>query len=277
MTIFGANEIADRGPDDRSLGWTRLVIGLIQGMDGLAVLIVQQLGQVRFQVGTVFAFIFTKATLYPLQAIQDTEGRPVNGKEKKNIKEDITHQLLPQAFSKFRRTWAYIDLKRQLVIVDESSANKAEDLLGLLRASLGSLPVKPIALAESAEVVLTEWLTKQSLPTRFDLGDELELRSPQADGGIIRCKQEDLTREDVQAHATAGKQVVKLGLVWNERIECVLEADWALKRIKATDQLLDDQDDWNDASPEQKLDSDLALVSAELGALLDDLLSMSAK
>ncbi|WP_262423633.1 DUF1203 domain-containing protein [Brevundimonas denitrificans] len=31
MTIFGANEIADRGPDDRSLGWTRLVIGLIQG------------------------------------------------------------------------------------------------------------------------------------------------------------------------------------------------------------------------------------------------------
>ncbi|MEC8926002.1 MAG: recombination-associated protein RdgC [Pseudomonadota bacterium] len=212
-----------------------------------------------------------------VQAIQDTEGRPVNGKEKKNIKEDITHQLLPQAFSKFRRTWAYIDLKRQLVIVDESSANKAEDLLGLLRASLGSLPVKPIALAESAEVVLTEWLTKQSLPTRFDLGDELELRSPQADGGIIRCKQEDLTREDVQAHATAGKQVVKLGLVWNERIECVLEADWALKRIKATDQLLDDQDDWNDASPEQKLDSDLALVSAELGALLDDLLSMSAK
>jgi hypothetical protein len=31
MTIFGANEIADRGPDDRRLGWIRLVIGLIQG------------------------------------------------------------------------------------------------------------------------------------------------------------------------------------------------------------------------------------------------------
>jgi len=212
-----------------------------------------------------------------VQAIQETEGRPVNGKEKKNLKEDITHQLLPQAFSKFRKTWAYIDLKRQLVIVDESSANKAEDLLGLLRASLGSLPVKPIALAESAEVLLTEWLTTQALPDRFDLGDELELRSPQADGGIIRCKQEDLTREDVQAHAAAGKQVVKLGLVWNEHIECVIEADWALKRLKATDQLLDDQDDWNDASPEQKLDSDLALVSAELGALLDDLFSVSAE
>ncbi|PYE33872.1 recombination associated protein RdgC [Idiomarina fontislapidosi] len=212
-----------------------------------------------------------------VQAIQETEGRPVNGKEKKNLKEDITHQLVPQAFSKFRKTWAYIDLKRQLVIVDESSANKAEDLLGLLRASLGSLPVKPIALAESAEVLLTEWLTTQALPDRFDLGDELELRSPQADGGIIRCKQEDLTREDVQAHAAAGKQVVKLGLVWNEHIECVIEADWALKRLKATDQLLDDQDDWNDASPEQKLDSDLALVSAELGALLDDLFSISAK
>ena len=31
MTIFGANEIADRGPDAQRLGWTRLIIGLIQG------------------------------------------------------------------------------------------------------------------------------------------------------------------------------------------------------------------------------------------------------
>ena len=36
MTIFGANEIADRGPDDRRLGWTRLAIGLIQGAALLA-------------------------------------------------------------------------------------------------------------------------------------------------------------------------------------------------------------------------------------------------
>jgi hypothetical protein len=32
MTIFGANEIADREPDHRRLGWTRLAIGLIQGL-----------------------------------------------------------------------------------------------------------------------------------------------------------------------------------------------------------------------------------------------------
>ena len=31
MTIFGANEIADREPDHRRLGWIRLAIGLIQG------------------------------------------------------------------------------------------------------------------------------------------------------------------------------------------------------------------------------------------------------
>ena len=31
MTIFGANETADREPDHRQLGWIRLAIGLIQG------------------------------------------------------------------------------------------------------------------------------------------------------------------------------------------------------------------------------------------------------
>lgn len=206
-----------------------------------------------------------------VRQIQDTEGRSVNRKEKQNLKDDLVHQMLPQAFSRFRLSWGYIDLTRQLIVVNESAANKAEDFLGLLRSTLGSLPVKPVSPADAAELTMTEWLTRNELPGAFDFGDEAELRSPQQDGGILRCKNEDLTRDDIQAHLETGKQVTRLGLVWQEHIEFILETDFALKRVKATDMLMDEQDDLVDPSPEQKLDADFMLISAQFGELYDDL------
>ena len=207
-----------------------------------------------------------------VRQIQETEGRPVNRKEKQNLKEDLVHQMLPQAFSRFRLSWGYIDLKRQLVVIDESAANRAEDFLGLLRSTLGSLPVQPVSPAESIELTLTEWLQSNDVPNPVEFGDEAELKAPQQDGGILRCKNEDLSRDDIQAHLTSGKQVTRLGLIWQEHIEFILETDFALKRVKATDMLMDEQDDLVDPTPEQKVDADFMLISAQVGQLYDDLL-----
>lgn len=207
-----------------------------------------------------------------VRQIQEAEGRPVNRKEKQNLKEDLVHQMLPQAFSRFRLSWGYIDVKRQLVVIDESAANRAEDFLGLLRSTLGSLPVQPVSPAESIELTLTEWLKSNDVPQPFELGDEAELKAPQQDGGILRCKNEDLSRDDIQAHLTSGKQVTRLGLTWQEHIDFIIETDFALKRVKATDMLMDEQDDLVDPTPEQKIDADFMLISAQVGQLYDDLI-----
>lgn len=206
-----------------------------------------------------------------VRQIEDTEGRPVNRKEKQTLKEDLIHQLLPQAFSRFRLSWGYIDIDRQLIVINESAANKAEDLLGLLRSTLGSLPVQPVSFNDTVELTFTDWLQNSQLPGAFEFGDEAELRSPQQDGGILRCKNEDLTREDIQAHLESGKQVTRLGLVWQEHLDFIMESDGSLKRVKATDMLLDDQDDLVDPTAEQKLDADFMLISGEVGRLYDDL------
>lgn len=207
-----------------------------------------------------------------VRQIQDAEGRPVNRKEKQNMKEDLIHQMLPQAFSRFRLSWGYIDLKRQLIVINESAANRAEDFLGLLRATLGSLPVQPVSPAEPAELIMTDWLQSQQLPNMFEFGDEAELRSPQPDGAILRAKNEDLTHDDINAHLASGKQVTRLGLVWQEHIAFILETDFALKRVKATDMLMDEQDDLVDPTPAQKLDADFILITAQVGELYDDLI-----
>ncbi|MFC1749979.1 recombination-associated protein RdgC, partial [Pseudomonadota bacterium] len=75
--------------------------------------------------------------------IEEAQGRPVRRKERDAIKEEITHDLLPKAFTKSTLTFAYISLKDNLIVVNASSPNKAEELTSHLRGSIGSLAATP--------------------------------------------------------------------------------------------------------------------------------------
>lgn len=210
--------------------------------------------------------------------ISATEGRPVNRKEKQTLKEDLIHAMLPQAFSKYQQTSAFINTQLGFIAIDASSANKAEELLGLLRGTLSSLPVKPLMTQNPVELFLTQWLQTQQLPGEFEFGDEIELKSQNDDGAVVRCKQQDLTSSEVLQHLEHGKQVTKLGLIWSDRLSFVLENDIALKRFKLTDVAENDRDDLVDPTPEQRVDADFALLSAEINSLypaLVDALSAS--
>ncbi|MRF43944.1 recombination-associated protein RdgC, partial [Escherichia coli] len=72
------------------------------------------------------------------------QGRKLKKTKKATLKDEVVHTLLPRAFSKFSQTFIWLDLDKQLVIVDSGSAKRAEDHLALLRKTLGSLPVVPL-------------------------------------------------------------------------------------------------------------------------------------
>lgn len=209
-----------------------------------------------------------------IEAVEAEQGRRVVGKEKQSMKEDLVHRLLPQAFTRFKLTWGMLDTKLKIVVVDASASNQAEDFLGLLRSSLGSLPVKPWFSDNPTELYFTQWLKKGAIPGDFDFGDEAELRDSDQEGGILRCKNHELTSPEILAHLEHGKQLTKLGLIWADRITMVFEQDMAIKRFKATDMLLDEQDKLVDASAEEKIDADFALLSGEIRELYPQLVSL---
>ncbi|SDB36873.1 recombination associated protein RdgC [Pseudidiomarina indica] len=206
--------------------------------------------------------------------IEAEQARKVGSKEKQNLKEDIVHRLLPQAFTRFRLTWGMLDTQLKVVIVDASAANRAEDFLGLLRSSLGSLPVKPLFCEQATDVYFTEWLQQGLVPGPFQFGDEVELRDLSEEGSVVRMRQHDLTGTELKTHLEHDKRATKLGLQWRDRIEFVLEHDLAIKRFKPTDILIDEQDKLVDATPEQKIDADFALLAGELKAFYPDLVSL---
>ncbi|TDQ58092.1 recombination associated protein RdgC [Mesocricetibacter intestinalis] len=206
-----------------------------------------------------------------IHQLEQKENRKLKKTEKQALKEDVISVLLPRAFSKNQQTALWIDGENNLIYVDAASAKRAEEALGLLRKSLGSLPVVPLAFATEPSAVMTNWLKEQNIPAWLTPLEEAELRSTE-DKGIIRCKQQALDSDEIFSHLQAGKIVTKLALDWDEHLSFLLAEDGSLKRLKFADMIREKNDDILKEDFAQRFDADFVLMSGELSKLTENLL-----
>lgn len=208
--------------------------------------------------------------------VEAESGSPMPKKAQKDLKEEITQRLLPRAFSKFSVVNAFVSVDQQIVVVDASSDTNAEVFLACLRKCIGSLPVVPFAKTQQQHV-LTDWLMKDA-PEGFEILDEAEFQSSADDGGIIRCKNQDLDAEEVLNHVQAGKLVHKIAVSYQDKLSCVIAEDLSIKRLKFTDIVLEQNEDIEKDNLAAKIDADFALFSGEvkeLVSVLDKVFSLT--
>jgi recombination associated protein RdgC len=164
--------------------------------------------------------------------LEQDQGRRLKKTEKDSLRDEVLHSLLPRAFSKNSVVRLWINVTDGLIMVDASSAKRAEDSLALLRKTLGSLPVVPLTMETPIELTITEWVRSGNAPAGFALGDEAELKAILEDGGIGRFKKQALVSDEIHVHLEAGKVVTKLSLDWQNRVQFVLCDDGSVKRLK---------------------------------------------
>ncbi len=209
-----------------------------------------------------------------LDSIQSETGRRPVGKYKQSIKDELILDLLPQAFTRSKNNYAYLDQANQFIIVDAASSNKAEQLIEFLRQSLGSLPVVPLKTNTSPASLMTAWLKGENLSDDFVIKDECELQEEAEDGAIIRCKRQDLSSDEIQMHLDNGKQVTRLAVIWNDSIECLLQDDLNIKRVKFSDELLEQAAEDGAEDPAARFDADFNLMSGELSRFIPRLIEI---
>ncbi len=209
-----------------------------------------------------------------LAEIEEKEGRRPGAKARRELKENIIFEMMPRAFSKSSRQYAYIDRKHGWLVVDTASATRAEEVISLLRECLGSFPVVPLATEEAPVDVMTQWLKDRSVPTGLEIGDECELRDLVEDGGIVRARREDLFSDEIQAHVQGGKRVMKLAMTWKERVSFVLDEHFILRRLRFEDAVLDEAGESRAESFAERFDADFALMSGEMQRFLPALIDL---
>jgi recombination associated protein RdgC len=204
--------------------------------------------------------------------IEAREQRPVRRPEQQRLREDVLQALLPRALTRSQRHYAYIDTRGGWLVVDSVNRTVVERLTRALRGTLSNLPITPLRVASAPAVVMTAWLADNTLADDFALADECELQDREADGGVVRCKGQDLGGAEILTHLQAGKQVTRLGLTWNRRIALVLTEELSIRRLRFLDVIKEQLEGVDTAA--QLFDAQFALMSAELAVFLPRLLAV---
>lgn len=207
-------------------------------------------------------------------ALEQTEGRKIRRRERQEIADEIMQDLLPKALTRSALTYAYIDRQNDWLLVDAAAAKRAEELIGLLRETLGTLPVRPLQVKQSPAAVMTRWLDSNRPPNGFQFQDECELRDPMEEGGVVRCRRQDLEGEEIGVHLKAGKQVVKLALEWQDRLAFLVTDEIAIKRLRFLDLVQQEAAEVEAEDAATRFDADFSLMALEFGRFIPRLLKL---
>ncbi|MEG5932562.1 recombination-associated protein RdgC [Enterobacter hormaechei] len=203
-------------------------------------------------------------------------GRKPKKPERDAIKDEVFQTLIPRAFVKEFRTAIWIDLTRERVVVDAGSAKQAEHALAFLRKTLGSLPVVPLTMETPIELTLTDWLKQAKLPTGITLSDkhqEAQFQAILEVGGKVAYRKTDIFSDVTTCLLDEGKVCTHLGVRVNDRIDLVINADGAIKKLVYNDELVEQNSDIDVEDQQARRYADFMLMTDELRNVIDVLVA----
>tara|TARA_R110000764_G_scaffold239783_1_gene340002 strand:+ start:814 stop:1746 length:933 start_codon:yes stop_codon:yes gene_type:complete len=211
-----------------------------------------------------------------IEALESEQSRTATKKEREQFKEDVIFNMLPRAFSRTVDTHAYINTKENIIVVNTSSRGKAEDVLALLRKTLGTLPVTSISPERTPDEAMTEWLTydgthANGLGDNFTVGMEAHFNSLGDHSASATVKNQDLSSDEVRAHLDADQYVTKLALDFDDAMSFMLNDDLSIKRIKFFDVIVEQNDDIDSDDLNGKIHADFTLMAGELNRMISNL------
>lgn len=222
--------------------------------------------------------VVNEALAKKLVEIETREGRKLGGRARKQLKDDLVHELLPKAFVRSSRTNALILTELGYVIVDASSRKRAEEVLSEIRHAMGSFPAIPANAERNVRAVLTSWLVEGTPDGGFDgdketsgwlrLSDECVLVDPVERGAVVRAQRQELQADEITKHLETGKQVKRLGLTLDDHVEFTLDEDLVIRKVKLLDGAVDSLENTERDSLEAELHARLALFTGEVTGLL---------
>lgn len=254
--------------DMQSLGWVPPAegLGLVHALNG------QLLFSLRADKKLLPSTVINQVAKARAQDIEEQQGYKPGRKQMKEIKERVTEELLPKAFSVYRDTRVWVDTRNHWLVIDAAASAKSDEVLGMLAKVFDPFPVSPLYTEISPASAMTSWLVDNEAPGGFSIDQDTELRSTSESGAAVRYVRQSLEADEVRKHVENGKQCTRLAITWADRISFVLTDGLDIKRVSPLD-ILKEGPDAVAANDADAFDTDFALMSGELSKMLDDLIN----
>jgi recombination associated protein RdgC len=211
---------------------------------------------------------------YVQQRASDLEARTgfkPSRKRIRDLKDEITDELLPRAFSRYRTTFCWIDPAGGWVVVDAATPKRAEEMTEWLRKSVDALEFAPLRTALAPTTAMTAWLSAREGPPGLSIDRECVLQSPLEERSTVRYTHHSLVDTDeIRGHISQGKSPIQLALTWEDRLSFVLTDKLEIRKLAFLD-IVRGEGDGDKDSEEEQFQSDFMLMTAMLGKFLHDL------
>jgi recombination associated protein RdgC len=193
----------------------------------------------------------------------------------RDMKDRVTEELLPRAFTRINKTAVWIDRERGWLGVDAASLIKAEEALEHLRHCLDDFPLALVRTQRSPASVMADWLIGQDAPAGFTIDQDCELKAADEGKAAVRYVHHPLEGQEVEAeiraHIKAGKVPTRLALTWDDRISFILTEKAEIKRLAFLDVLKENVEQGAENAADV-FDAEFALMSGEFTRFIPALL-----
>jgi recombination associated protein RdgC len=205
------------------------------------------------------------------EAMEAQQGYAPGRKQLKELRERVTEELMPRAFTRSRKTFIWIDPQAGWFCVDAGSPAKAEEVIEHLRHCLDEFPLTMLHTQLSPTAAMTDWLAGGDVPAGFTIDRDCELKAAGEEKAAVRYVRHSLDGDEIggeiKAHLAAGKLPTRLALTWDDRISFVLTEKLEVKRLAFLDLLKEEAEKTAEHADEQ-FDADFALMTGEFARFL---------
>ena len=200
--------------------------------------------------------------------VEQQTGRKPGKKQRNELKDQALLDLLPMAFTKRAAVKVWVAPAERLLVIDASSASRADEVLTALTQALPGLSATLVNTAVSPAACMAEWLVSGEAPAGFSIDRDCELKAADGEKPVVRYARHALDIAEIREHIAAGKQPTRLALTWQGRVSFMLTEGLQVKKIA----FLDGVFEGGLAKKDERFDADAAIATGELAPLIGDLL-----
>lgn len=195
------------------------------------------------------------------------QGFPVGKRQRRELKQKVTDELMPKALIKVRSTQAWIDTIGGYLVVNTSSPARAEEVVTLLRDTHPEFKVAQLQTERNPQAAAAAWMTAGA-PGQFTLEDRVELQALDKTKATAKYARLDISNAEITSRLTY-MQVMKLGMSYSDRVTFVLTENLVLRKVELLG--ISEEKTEEKQTEEDKLVGDFILMTGELGKLIASL------